>query len=282
MGESTKIAWTHHTFNPWIGCEKVSSACKHCYASVDTFARASRARGLELWGKNAARHVTSDDNWKLPLRWNRAAEQAGERRRVFCASLADVFEDRADLVEPRARLLSLIARCTGLDWMLLTKRPENMVRFTREGWGVSWPSHVWAGATVEDNESLDRISHLQGVPASVRFLSVEPLLERIDLSRRLEGIHLCIVGGESGSKARPFLLNWADEIRNACSKTGTAFFFKQAGSNVFVEGVGLLDDEDPAAIDVVRVNLKAKKGGDLSELPEQYRVREMPTEAARG
>lgn len=174
MGAETKIEWCDHTFNPWIGCTKVSPGCANCYAAVNTFTRAQRAHGRELWGPDAARHVTSEAKWREPIRWDAAAKAAGIRRRVFCASMADVFEDRPDLAEPRARLAYVIGKTPNLDWLLLTKRPENIARL----WITDVvPPNVWLGTTVEDQERADeRIPHLLAVPAAVRFLSVEPLL----------------------------------------------------------------------------------------------------------
>jgi protein gp37 len=195
MAETT-IEWTAtrqlggtvlpgYTFNPWIGCAKVSPACTNCYAEVETPARVSRAKGVELWGPKAARQVTSASNWRKPLAWNRAAAEAGQRRKVFCASLADVFEDRPDLHAPRQRLGELIAQTPNLDWLLLTKRPENLDRLIVADrlWDHDNPlSIVWLGVSVEDQRyAEERIPLLLGVPASVRFLSCEPLLEALDL-----------------------------------------------------------------------------------------------------
>ena len=182
----TSIAWTQaedgskgYTFNPWIGCSKVSEGCKNCYAETFT----NNRMGLKLWRPEAARQVTSADNWRGPRRWHRKALADGVRRRVFCASLADVFEDRPELLEPRARLFRLIEETPGLDWQLLTKRPENMRRLAEAaGWAGAWPGHVWAGCTVESQRRAnERIPILAEVPASVRFLSVEPLLEALEL-----------------------------------------------------------------------------------------------------
>ena len=122
MGENTKISWCDATFNPWIGCEKVSEGCKHCYAEHGTTARVSLSRGLPLWGKDAGRQITSDANWRKPLQWNRAAEKEGRPALVFCASLADVFEDREDLVEHRRDLFALIDKTPNLIWLMLTKK----------------------------------------------------------------------------------------------------------------------------------------------------------------
>lgn len=185
MGKETGITWTDHTFNPWIGCVKVSAGCQYCYAQHDTFPRMMRSRGIELWGVNGARHVTSDSYWKQPLAWNKAAERDGVRRKVFCASLADVFEARDDLGEPRIRLWRLIEQTPALDWLLLTKRPENVMDFVPELWKHGgWPSYVWLGASAENQENANkRIPILLKTPAPIKFLSCEPLLGPIDLAQ---------------------------------------------------------------------------------------------------
>lgn len=212
MGKDTAISWTHHTFNPWWGCVKVSDACTHCYA--ETFAeRWPASRGL--WGKGGNRRFQSGKYWDAPLKWERDAAAAGERRRVFCASMADVFEDRADLVPHRARLFDLIRRTPHLDWLLLTKRPENVMRQisdcgswnrnTPTGWDIatgawmrSWldgtpPANIWLGTTVENQEQADkRIPALLKIRAKVRFLSCEPLLGPVDL------ISVIIKGPQTG------------------------------------------------------------------------------------
>jgi protein gp37 len=125
MAENSNIEWTHHTFNPWIGCTKVSDGCKNCYAENLMDKRYGRVK----WGPQGTRVRTSEANWKKPLKWNREAEAKGERHRVFCASLADVFEDKPDQPEMeqwRLELLELIIKTPYLDWLLLTKRPENV------------------------------------------------------------------------------------------------------------------------------------------------------------
>lgn len=182
MGEETKIEWTDHTFSPWWGCEEVSPGCARCYAR--TFA-VSRLK-LPIWGPKAERRFFSDRHWAAPLKWARAAEREGVRRRVFCASMADVFEDRLDLVEPRERLFRLIEATPSLDWLLLTRRPENVQRLCR--WSVrrggTWPANVWLGTTAEDQKRLgERVEFLIQEPAAVRFLSVEPMLGPLDLTQ---------------------------------------------------------------------------------------------------
>ena len=318
MGDTTEISWPDSTFNPWIGCAKVSAGCKNCYASVETFTRRERARGIELWGENAARHVTSDANWKKPLAWNREAAKAGVRRRVFCASLADVFEDRPDLCAPRARLWCLIAETPHLDWLLLTKRPENASRLAGLAFADmdndpgAWLPNIWLGTTVEDQRRADeRIPHLLRVPAAVRFLSCEPLLEAVDLSdikvRRSEDVteyldalrcdvdsgddvafggrtvNWVIVGGESGHHARPFDVAWARSIVAQCREAGVAPFVKQLGALPqdhgtgidWPEGVSFREGVGPGS----RVVLRDPKGGDMSEWPADLRVREFPASA---
>src|SRR5262245_49606753 len=121
--ENSKIQWTDHTFNVWRGCEKVSPGCAHCYA--ETMSRRNPAV-LGEWGKHGTRVIASEAMWREPLKWDRQARAAGVRKRVFCASLADVFEDRPELVAPRERLFRLIEDTPNLDWQLLTKRPEFM------------------------------------------------------------------------------------------------------------------------------------------------------------
>lgn len=219
MGELSKIQWTTHTFNPWIGCDKVSAGCKNCYAEVETSSRVSKARGLPLWGPKAARHRTK--TWGDPKRWNRKAFEARagaefrgvqyERPRVFCASLCDVFEGRGDLDPWRAELWPLIEACDELDWMLLTKRPENILRMVPAVWLKSLPSHVWIGTSVEDQDAADeRIPHLLNVPARVRFLSMEPLLAGVDLSTWIAPVSRC-GGCSSEHEGMPKLCPSCDE-----------------------------------------------------------------------
>lgn len=254
MGENSKIEWTHHTFNPWRGCVKVSAGCTHCYAEKQALRNPAV---LGIWGADGTRVVASESMWKEPLRWNREAAEAGERRRVFCASMADVFEDRPDLHAPRARLFRLIDATPHLDWLLLTKRPENMriraieaARLAFDGgptWKDAWPANVWAGTSVENQEAADRrIPHLLEVPAAVRFLSCEPLLGAVDilpyvaahdpgdesyyaLPPSARPLHWVIVGGESGPGARPMHPDWARGLRDQCQTAHVPHFFKQWG-----------------------------------------------------
>ena len=223
MSESTIIAWTDHTFNPWMGCQKVSEGCRNCYAETLTKNR----MGLDLWGspKTTTRQVTKSP-WQNVLKWNRDAISAGQRRKVFCASLCDVCEDHAVANATRPRLWDLIERCTGLDWQLLTKRPERIEQNLPRNWRDGW-SHVWLGTSVEDMRVAKRVDHLRGIPAAVRFISYEPAigpLNELDIT----GIDWMIYGGESGPGYREENKQWARDMHSKCIASGTAFFHKQS------------------------------------------------------
>jgi protein gp37 len=264
MGENTKIEWAHATFNAWLGCTKVSPACDNCYAE----ALVTRRLGVG-WGPHAARRRTAESTWRQPLAWDRRAGREGRRLRVFCSSLADVFDNKAP-EGARDDLWELIAQTPNLDWMLLTKRPQNIARMLPPGWGDGWPN-VWLGATVEDQEEAERrIPHLLRVPAAVHFLSCEPLLGPLDLRRvalgdgafldaltgrhsaeiafeggpghaqdairrlpvlppALPAVDWVIAGGESGPGARPTHPAWALLLRDQCVATFVPFFWKQNG-----------------------------------------------------
>lgn len=208
MGADTKIGWCHDTFNAWIGCAKVSPACKHCYAADNTFTRVQRAQGRELWGVDADRHFFKEKHWREPLKWNRDAEKAGERRRVLCGSMMDVLELHSlsainvDMNLARRRLFALIHETPWLDWLLLTKRPENFAECFPE-WVDGCPPNVWFGTTVENQEYADlRIPHLLKIPARIRFLSCEPILGSIDLSRWIKRVDHCKDCGTENSPTK--------------------------------------------------------------------------------
>lgn len=267
MGETTAIAWTDHTFNPWWGCERVSPGCKNCYAEA-----LAKRYGHDVWGKKGHRRRFGDKHWAEPMKWQRAAEAAGRPALVFCASMADVFEHREDHHDDRARLWKLIEQTPDLIWLLLTKRPQNVLDMVPSAWldseGIieigsdvpvatihDWPANVWVGTTVEDQERAnERIPHLLDIPAPVRFLSCEPLLESVTFrwapwapvvnASHLDGlrpIEWVIVGGESGGQRRPFDLQWARDIRDECTEAGVPFFFKQVGGRWASEGGDELD-----------------------------------------
>jgi protein gp37 len=262
MGADSKIEWTDHTFNPWLGCTKVSPACAHCYAEAW-----AKRTGIVKWGDGAERRKTTQSYWRQPLKWNAEAAQSRERKRVFCASLADVFEDRPELEPWRKELFSLIYRTPRLDWLLLTKRPENITRLLRKcvnktslGWG--FPVNAWLGTTVESDEQRTRADDLieaGGEFASVLFLSCEPLLGPLDLTANqryqvenggyrplIDDIQWVITGGESGGHARPSHPDWFRNLRDQCLKASVPFHFKQWGewspvvrdTHTYSEGAG--------------------------------------------
>ncbi len=304
--ENSAIEWCHHTFNPWRGCSKVSPGCANCYASVLS---KRNPKTLGVWGPEGNRVVAAESYWREPIKWNAHAQKAGERRRVFCASLADVFEDwtgpmlatnenpmwwchgslsnspipasglpegcrMAEMGDIRERLFETILLTPWLDWLLLTKRPENVAKLScwSDGRnGMDWPDNVWLGTSVENQEQADlRIPHLLKTPAKVRFLSCEPLLGELDLTaittandiqanvlggvytqrcdegidhpameQKFDGgpkINWVIVGGESGHGARPMHPDWALSLRGQCQAAGVPFFFKQWGEFVPSDG----------------------------------------------
>jgi protein gp37 len=308
--ENSEIAWTTHTFNPWRGCAKVSEGCKHCYAEAQT-----RRYGLPLWGATAERRVAAESSWKNPLRWDRLAKEAGQRHRVFCASMADVFEPRPDLAAPRARLARLIEKTPNLDWLLLTKRPEHMAQLAKDaGWSWIWPFNVWAGTTVENqHQAHERIPQLLQVPVLVRFLSVEPLLGPVDLDPPIcdicgahddglfvdsgDGHTYCKECGDDSAHEASFD-HWLDPCASV-NKTGVSWVIvggesgpgarpfdlawarsirdqcKAAGVPFFMKQIGARAID--GALGSLVVSTKHPKGGDPSEWPEDLRVQEFPT-----
>lgn len=265
MAENSAIEWTDHTFNPWVGCTKVSPGCDRCYAEAWA-KRAGKAAGV-TWG--GERRRTSEENWEKPLRWNAKAAREGRRYRVFCASLADVFDNQVP-AQWRIGLMSLILETPHLDWLLLTKRIGNAaamleqafraVHHGREGWVENVPPNVWIGATVVNQTEADRdVPKLLATPAAVRFLSIEPMLGPIDLDAALwsyEGpkhtarnlLHWVICGGESGHGARSMPPEWARSLRDQCNEAGTRFLFKQWGKASAGRLLdGRLHDEFPEA-----------------------------------
>lgn len=300
MADRSNIEWCDSTFNPWIGCTKISPACDNCYAEADF----DKRRRMVKWGAGQARHRTTAENWRKPLAWNakpffecsdcgwrgdKPSTQGGSftdglpscpycdsmglidaRRRVFCASLSDVFDND---VPPawRAELFALIDQTPNLDWLLLTKRIGNVAKMIEEP-GMQkcgFPPNVWLGATICNQAEADRdIPKLLAVPAAVRFVSMEPLLGPVDLTvlgqytnpslniNALRGIHTrgylamspsgcssmvasdlsgprldwVICGGESGPNARPMEIAWARSLAQQCKTAGVAFHMKQLGA----------------------------------------------------
>jgi len=250
--QNSKIAWTEHTFNPWIGCQKVSPGCDHCYAERDWDHRYHRVK----WGPHGQRKRTTEGTWKGPPRWNREAEETGKRFRVFCASLADWLDNKV----PRSwrdDLAQVIHDTPNLDWLMLTKRIENFDKL------APWhrhdvPSHVWIGVTCENQEWFDRrYKHLDDINA-IRFISYEPALGPLKIDAARPDWVIC--GGESGPGARLMKPKWARRLRDECADLGIPFFMKQIGSN---------HDRWPA-------NIRGK-GDDMAEWPEALRVRQFPS-----
>lgn len=246
MAENSGIEWTTHTFNPWTGCTKISPACDNCYAE----GWAKRSGHVE-WGPHGARRRTK--TWGNPVKWNKQAAEAGTRPRVFCASLADVFDNHHS-IDPawRRELWQLIEETPHLDWLLLTKRPQNVWKFASPGWlSNEWPAHVWLGTTVENQDEAERrIPALLKTPAKVHFLSCEPLLGPVDLSVGLgctcdddercfctcpyyqsgvtpSRLSWVITGGESGPGHREADPDWYRSLRDQCADAGVPFLFKQ-------------------------------------------------------
>lgn len=236
MAENSKIAWTTHTFNPWIGCQKVSPGCDGCYAEALMDHRYHKVQ----WGPHGERKRTSESYWKQPVRWAKAVRESGVlfRPRVFCASLADVFDNQVPR-EWRGDLWDTIYATRELDWLILTKRPENIRSMLPTSWGGGW-TNVWLGVTAEDQAHFDRRWNiLSKIPAAVRFVSYEPAIGPLSDISADDGVTApdwLICGGESGANWRPMDLSWARTAQGLCEIHGTKFFMKQlAGRNPLKE-----------------------------------------------
>ena len=228
MPNKTGIEWTDTTWNPVTGCTKISPGCAHCYAETITL-RFKRG-GPFLPGKTTIR--LHPDRLDHPAKWRTP-------RRVFVNSMSDLFHEEVpfDFVD---RVFDSMRACPDHIYQILTKRPERMLEYARSVNGAGWPNHVWAGVSVENQYWVDRrIPFLQQVPASVRFLSCEPLLKPLDLD--LTGIHWVIVGGESGHRARKMEESWVLDIKAQCETANVAFFFKQWGGRTSKAGGRLLN-----------------------------------------
>lgn len=308
MAETTEIAWADSTFNPWIGCTKVGPGCDNCYAEALMDTRWHKVN----WGAGKLRQRTSPANLALPARWEReheafAAENGGRRRRVFCASLSDVFDNEVPTAW-RDALFATIKATPHLDWLILTKRVGNVKKMVPSEWiETHFPLNVWLGITVVNQEEADRdIPKLLDLRAMIRWLSMEPLLAAVDLftipntgglaegQRSLDvlrrmawevhgsdyvdtcgiepGIDWVVVGGESGPKARDFDIGWAKSIVAQCREADVPVLVKQLGA----KPVWSDDDEDSEPPHWGRIQYRDKKGGDINEWPQSLRVREYP------
>jgi len=230
MGFNSGIHWTDDTFNPWWGCTNVSPACDNCYA--ETFAHRMQ---MNLWGKDAPRRFFGDKHWNEPLKWNRLAERNGIRRRCFTGSMCDIMERLPILDEPRQRLYRLIEQTDWLDWLLLSKRPQEYIKLLPASW-LKRPRHnAWLMTTVENSDYLWRIKALMEAPAVIYGISLEPLMNEVTLPKEfldLGGRGWVIVGGESGcanAAIRRTEVVWVRKLRDACVEAGVPFHFKQWG-----------------------------------------------------
>jgi protein gp37 len=291
MANST-IEWTDKVWNPVTGCNKVSPGCKYCYA--ETVAN-------RFWGEREFTDVwTHPERLKEPLRWKKPV-------RVFVNSMSDLFHESVPFgfIDDVFAIMGLTPHHT---YQILTKRPERAKEYFDSTSSLAWVeaalalfpdtpiqmtlikhleqealNNVWLGVSVESQKYTARVDILRKIPARVRFVSCEPLLEKVSL--RLGGIHQVIVGGESGPRARPFDLEWALDIKRQCKTAGVAFFMKQVGSVPM-----MLEDEwrfnQPTRVlkaanrkrvpsDYVPL-LFSGKGGNIDEFPEALRVREFP------
>lgn len=275
MGEKTGISWCDHTFNLWWGCWKIADECKNCYA--DATAHRYVSQFGELWGRSAARRFFGDKHWNELAKWNRDAVRDGVRRRVFVGSMCDWAEIHPDSAiaaqqdAARARLWLEIRDCRGLDFLMLTKRPESaakLVPWSPEMFAGQdhecdpWPN-VWLGVTAGTREAVRvNVPVLRSIPAVVHFISCEPILEHIteaewdhalafrhpdhhghigsivvDSQTMPSAIDWLIVGDESGHGARPAQVDWVRTAREAAQRHGVAFHFKQ-WAGVDVAGIG--------------------------------------------
>jgi protein gp37 len=225
MADTTGIEWTDRTYNPWIGCTKVSPGCRHCYAETLSLQK----KFVTKWGDTGERHATKTA--LDPEKWNLEALENKTRYTVFCASLSDVFEDKPELVPLREDLWRLIQRTPFLDWMILTKRAENIAAMLPADWGAGY-ENVCLMVSAEDQEWFDkRVPVLRAIPAKFRAISVEPLVGGVKMPvGSITGIDLVIVGGESDKDARPMNPDWVRHIRDACARDKVDFFFKQWGN----------------------------------------------------
>lgn len=300
MGWNTKIAWAHDTFNPWWGCTEVSPGCDHCYART-----AAHRYGHAVWGQDAPRRFFTDKHWDLPFRWHRAAEKSGVRRRVFCASMADILEERPDemgaaMSKDRQRLWFTIANTSSLDWLLLSKRATYRRLVPPE---ILAMSNVWPGVTVESADYLWRVQALLELTcAGPRWVSYEPALGPVDFTpfvptvsytscqnradaatqaalralavaaarhrNNWRGLEWVVVGGESGFL--PPLGHDAPRPFDLAWARGALAVCRQSGTAFFMKQLGAQPVNAGVSL------AKRGKMDDPGEWPEDLRVQEFP------
>jgi len=258
MGKTTSIAWTDSTFNAWWGCTHHGPGCANCYAEAW-----ARRCGFDVWGPGKPRRIFDEAHWRQMDQLNAQAAAAGASLRVFCGSMMDVCEDRPDVLPLAQRLVASARRWPWLDLLLLTKRPERFPSILPPDWRDGYPN-VWLVASAVTQAEVERNADaLRRVPARVRGLSLEPLIERV-CTKALPWINWRIVGGESGSvdKARPFDPSWAADVVLDARIDGAAVFVKQMGT--------------AWAAGQRRSLLAPRKADNPSDWPEALRVQDHP------
>jgi len=252
----------------------VSPGCTHCYAED-----LSTRYGHGVWGPNKPRRTFGAKHWAEPVAWERAAQRAKrrgkgcpERRRVFCSSMCDIFEDHPTIAEELLKLWPLIRATPWLDWQLLTKRAERIVECLPADWGGGYPN-VWLGVSIEDGEYEWRVQLLRRVPARMRFVSYEPALGPI-AGIDLTGIDWLIYGGESGVEFRPDEEQWARDIREQCAREGVAFFFKQRAARY--PGTGTMPVPSGAGLSQPLSRALSGEGSEGGEGTDGDKPREFP------
>ena len=233
MGETTGISWTDHTFNPWWGCTRVSPGCVNCYA--ETF---DKRVGGDHWGPGKPRRTFSDKHWNEPLHWDAKAKKDGIKRRVFCASMADVFDVEAPEGQ-RERLWELVRKTPNLIWQLLTKRVEGYENLPPD---LLDNPNVWKGFTAEDQQRYDeRWGQMKRWPG-ITWCSYEPAIGPLTMFKVWHKPNWMVCGGESGNGRRPFEETWAVSLLRECRDRDVAFFMKQFGARTPTEGKALIPE----------------------------------------
>lgn len=244
MADRSSIEWTEATWNPTTGCDKISAGCDNCYAM--TLAKRLKAMGNPKYQHDGDARTSGPgfglsvhlDALDLPRRWRAP-------RLIFVNSMSDLWHARVP-AEFIARVFDVMAETPQHTYQILTKRPRRLARMAST---LPWPKNVWVGVSVENQDQSWRIGELQVVPASVRFVSAEPLLGPLNLE--LSGIDWVIAGGESGPNHRPIEGKWVEQLRDQCLASGVAFFFKQWGGVRAKQGGRILEgrtwDEFPSS-----------------------------------